>query len=87
MRMKLITGVTGDQPAIMANLRTIRVVGTAALVGAVQLKVNGVVQETLAAATAVGVERDYDDVSVTPDLGGFVINMANAADAVLVFYT
>jgi hypothetical protein len=90
MRVKLITGVTGDQRLSPSSLRRIRVAGTAALVGAVQVKQGGTVIETLAIGTAVGVEREYDDGTFgSTSIGGgdLDINMANAGDSLLVFYT
>lgn len=87
MRSKLITGVTGDQRLSPCSLRTVRVVGTANLIGAVQIKKAGTVIETLAAATTPGTERDYDDASFDNNFGDLDINMANAGDSVLVFYT
>lgn len=87
MRTKLITGVTGDQRNSPCYLRRIRVVGTAVLVGAVQIKKGGTVIETLAAASAVGTERWYEDAHFGTDGGELDINMANAGDSVLLFYT
>ena len=87
MKCKLITGVTGDQALSPVNLRRIRVAGVAALVGAVQVKQGGSVIETLPAATAPGVDRWYEDAGFDSNLGALAINMANAGDSVLVFYT
>lgn len=87
MRVKLITGVTGDQMVTAAYLRRIRVAGVAALAGAVQVKAGSTVLETLAAATAVGVDRWWEDCAFDNNTGLLAINMANAADTVLVFYT
>lgn len=87
MRVKLITGVTGDQDLGLLQVRAIRVAGTSALAGAVVVKYGSTTFETLAVATAVGVERLYHDVASNNDTGTFKVNMANAGDAVLVFYT
>lgn len=87
MRVKLITGVTGDQSIGPCNLRTVRVAGTANLVGAVQVKQGGTVIETIAAATVPGVERDWDDTAFDATAGVLAVNMANAGDSVLIFYT
>lgn len=89
MRVKLLTGAGGavDQPLTPCNLRRIRVAGTAALVGAVQIKQGATVIETLPAATAIGVDRWYEDATFDKNQGDLAINIANAADSVLVFYT
>jgi hypothetical protein len=90
MRVKLLLGAGNagvDQRLSPCSLRTLRVAGTAALAGIVQIKQGGSVIETLAAATAVGVERDYDDMAFDSTNGQLDINIANAADAVLAFYT
>jgi hypothetical protein len=86
MLVRVITGVTGDQAFPACWLRNVRVGGTAALVGAVQIKQGSNVLETLAAATAVGVERDFDDTKFDANNGILNINMANAGDTVIVTY-
>ena len=87
MRVKLITGVTGDQMVAAANLRRVRVAGVAVLVGAVQIKAGATVLETLAAASAIGTERWWEDVAFDNNTGLLTINMANAGDSVLVWFT
>ena len=87
MRVKLITGVTGDQLVAFANLRRIRVAGTANLVGAVQIKQGSTVLETIPAATTPGTDRWWEDCAFDVSNGALAINMANAGDAVLVFFT
>lgn len=87
MRTKLITGVTGDQRLSPCTLRTVRVAGTANLIGAVGIKKGGTVIETIPAAATPGTERDFDDATFDNNLGDLDINMANAGDSVLVFYT
>lgn len=87
MRCKVITGVTGDQDLSFLNLRAVRVGGTANLVGAVVVKQGATVLDTLAIAVVPGTERLYHDTSFNSDQGKLVINMANAGDTVLVFYT
>ena len=86
MLSRVITGVTGDVPFPACWLRTVRVAGTAALVGAVQIKQGATVLETLPAATAVGTERDFDDTKFDANNGILNINMANAGDTVVVFF-
>jgi hypothetical protein len=86
MRIKVITGVTGDQPLSLACLRRVRVGGTANLIGAVQVKAGSTVLETLPVGATPGTERVYDDASFGTDQGQLQINMANAGDTVIVFY-
>lgn len=87
MRVKLITNVTGDQLLTPCSLRRVRVGGTAATAGAITIKQGATVIETLPIGTAVGTERIYEDAAFDSNLGALVINMANAGDAVLAFYT
>jgi hypothetical protein len=87
MRCKLITGVTGDQLVAMALLRRVRVAGTANLVGAVQIKAGSTVLETLPAASTPGTERWWEDTQFDTNTGVLAINMANAGDSVLVWFT
>jgi hypothetical protein len=88
MLTRVITGVTGDQAFPACWLRTVRVAGTANLVGAVQIKRDGNVIETIPAAATPGTERDFDDTKFDTlgNLGVLNINMANAGDTVIVTY-
>lgn len=90
MLVRVITGVTGDVPFPVCFLAKVRVAGTAALAGAVQIKQGSNVLETLAIGTAVGVEREYaagaGATKFDSNLGILNINMASAADTVLVIY-
>ena len=87
MLARVITGVTGDQVFPACFLTKVRVAGTAVLVGAVQVKQGAAVLETFAAATAVGVEREYEQLKFDANLGLLNINMANAGDTVLILYS
>lgn len=92
MLCKIITGVTGDQALPQGFLHRVRVAGTAALAGAVVIKQGATTLETLPIGTAVGVERDYGTgpagTRMDSGNGGVAtINMASAADSVLVFYS
>lgn len=88
MLVKVITGVTGDQPFPACFLSKVRVGGVAALAGAVQIKQGATVLETLPIATAVGTERDYaagaSGTKFDANNGILNINMASAADTVIV---
>lgn len=90
MLVRVITGVVGDQPFPACFLSKVRVGGLAALIGAVQIKQGAAVLETLPAATAVGVERDYaagaSGTKFDANNGILNINMANAGDTVIVEY-
>lgn len=79
----LITGGTGDlnvttSPAL---IKLARVAGTANLAGAVVVKDGANTIETIALASAPGTERRYDGAKF---LNGIKINLANAADVMLV---
>lgn len=87
MRVKLITGVTGDQMVATANLRRVRVAGLAALIGAVQIKAGATVLETIPVAAPPGTEHWWEDTTFDNNTGLLTINMANAGDSVLVFHT
>ena len=87
MRMRVITGSATDFPFSLVQLRTVRVGGTANLVGAVQIKRGTTVIETIPAAATPGTERDWDDLQFDNDTGQLQINLANAGDTVLVFFT
>jgi hypothetical protein len=86
MLEKVITGVTGDQVFPPCFLFKVRVGGTAALLGTVQIKRGATVIETLAIATAVGIERHYENLKFDPSLGVLNVNPSNAADTVIVLY-
>jgi hypothetical protein len=90
MIARLITGVTGDQAFPACHLSKVRVVGTANLVGAVQIKQGATVLETIPAAATPGTERDFAaggaGTKFDPNLGVLNINMANAGDSVLVLF-
>jgi len=79
-----ISGVAGAP----VHVGKVRVGGTAALAGAVAVQdYNGgapATKETIAAATAVGVERDY--ALGTKFDTGCRINLANVADTLLVWW-
>lgn len=87
MRVKLITGVTGDQALSPCNLRRIRVAGTANLIAAVQIKQGSTVIETLPIGATPGTDRWYEDAAFDSNLGALAISMGNVGDSVLVFYT
>lgn len=86
MLVRIITGVTGDQPFPACFLNKVRVGGVAALAGTVQIKQGATVLETLAIATAVGVEREYQNTKFDANNGILNINPSNAADTVIVEY-
>jgi hypothetical protein len=86
MQERVITGVTGDQLIGPAILQKVRVGGAAALAGAVQIKRGAAVIETLAAATAVGVEREFAGAKFE-NASPLQINMANAADTIIVIHS
>lgn len=90
MIAKIITGVTGDQTFPACHLSKVRVAGAAALAGAVVIKQGANTLETLAIGTAVGVERDFAaggaGTKFDANLGALIINMASAADTVLVLF-
>jgi hypothetical protein len=91
MIAKLISGSTGDI-AVTDNafLSKVRVAGTANLAGAVQIKQGTTVLETLPIGTTPGTERDFAaggaGVKFDANLGKLIINLANAADTVLVLF-
>lgn len=88
MRVKVITGVTGDQDLGLCNLRAVRVGGTANLTGTIIAKVGGVSLDTIPAASTPGTERNYHDISAAGDASaGVKINMSNAGDTAIVFYS
>jgi hypothetical protein len=90
MTPRLITGVTGDQTFPACFLCKVRVVGTANLVGAVQIKQGTTVLETIPAAATPGTERDYGvgtpGTKFDVNNGVLSINMANSGDSVLVLF-
>jgi hypothetical protein len=89
MLVKIITA-GGDTTLPACHLSKIRVGGVAALVGAVQIKQGVTVIETLAAATAVGTERDFAaggaGTKFDTNLGLLTINLASAGDTVIVLF-
>lgn len=86
IKTTLVTGATGDTFVSLgttAVLYSVRVAGTAVLVGAVQVKNGTTVQETLAAASAIGLDRPYYGALFDQ---GIRINLANAGDTVQVIW-
>lgn len=90
MLVRVITGVTGDQTFPNCFLSRVRVAGGAALAGAVVIRQGLTVLETLPIATAVGIERDYAaggaGTKFDQNTGGLIINMASAADTIIVLF-
>lgn len=82
--MTVITGVTGDQVigAGPVELVSVRVGGVAALTGAVVVKDGATSVETIPSAAAIAAERTYRGAT----FNALKVNMAQAADTVLVFW-
>lgn len=94
MRTRVITGVTGDVPFPSCFLDRVRVAGTAALAGAVQIKRGAAVLETIPAGATPGTQRVYGasraghfaGTKFDNNSGVLTINMANAGDTVNVLF-
>lgn len=87
MRMRVISGSAADFPFSFVNLRTVRVGGVANLVGTIQVKQGTTVIETIPVGAVPGTERDFDDLAFDVNTGQLQINLTNAGDTALVFYT
>ena len=83
--MSVVTGATGDQLVTdqPAQVKAVRIGGVAALLGAVGVKDGNTLKETLVATSAIATERQYYGALFN---GGVKINLANAADTVIIFW-
>jgi hypothetical protein len=83
MAQAQVITAAGDTALGQAILRRVRIGGTVATVGAIQIKRGGTVIETIPAATNPGVERVYDGALFSA-AQPLTINLASAGDAAIV---